>query len=316
MLVVTVFPLIWMGGLVTSTQAGMAVPDWPGTYGYNLFLYPWQEWFFGPWDLFVEHGHRLLGALAGLITVGLVIACFGTRQPKWVCHFSIVLLVLIIAQGALGGIRVLMDERMFALIHGCTGPLFFAFAVSFSVTTSRWWWRPLIPTSVGSRRARSLINMGRMLICLAFVQLVVGALLRHFPLDWRPAGFVHTAYLHVALAVLLVLLTAVHAIWIARWTAWSDGLRASMLWLVHLVVLQFLLGLTTWLLRYGFPLWFADWSIAQYYVIPHHEFWQTVLITGHVAMGSLILAFWTVHVVRGGRWWSIYRTPDSWEKGR
>ncbi len=44
----------------------MAVPDWPTTYGYNMFLYPWQTWLFGPWDLFIEHGHRLLGSLAGL----------------------------------------------------------------------------------------------------------------------------------------------------------------------------------------------------------------------------------------------------------
>ena len=60
LLVCATFPLIWVGGLVTTTQAGMAVPDWPNTYGYNLFLYPWQTWLFGPWDLFIEHGHRLL----------------------------------------------------------------------------------------------------------------------------------------------------------------------------------------------------------------------------------------------------------------
>ena len=61
------FPLIWVGGLVTTYDAGMAVPDWPNTYGYNLFLYPWQTWLSGPWDLFIEHGHRLLGALVGMI---------------------------------------------------------------------------------------------------------------------------------------------------------------------------------------------------------------------------------------------------------
>ena len=61
-LVCATFPLIWVGGLVTTYEAGMAVPDWPTTYGYNLFLYPWQTWICGPWDLFIEHGHRLLGA--------------------------------------------------------------------------------------------------------------------------------------------------------------------------------------------------------------------------------------------------------------
>src|SRR5438132_1897116 len=65
------FPLLWVGGLVTTTKAGMAVPDWPNTYGYNLFLYPWQTWLAGPWDLFVEHGHRMLAASIGLLTIGL-----------------------------------------------------------------------------------------------------------------------------------------------------------------------------------------------------------------------------------------------------
>jgi cytochrome c oxidase assembly protein subunit 15 len=47
------FPLLWVGGLVTTTKAGMAVPDWPNTFGYNLFLYPWTSWLAGPWDIFV-----------------------------------------------------------------------------------------------------------------------------------------------------------------------------------------------------------------------------------------------------------------------
>ena len=54
-LTISVFPLIWVGGLVTTYDAGMAVPDWPGTYGYNLFLYPPETWLSGPFDLFVEH---------------------------------------------------------------------------------------------------------------------------------------------------------------------------------------------------------------------------------------------------------------------
>src|ERR1051325_109674 len=68
------FPLIWVGGFVTTYKAGMAVPDWPNTYGYNLFLYPWQTWIYGPWHLFIEHGHRLLAAGVGLLTIAVAIA--------------------------------------------------------------------------------------------------------------------------------------------------------------------------------------------------------------------------------------------------
>ncbi len=66
---IVTFPLIWIGGLVTTYDAGMAVPDWPGTYGYNLWLYPWTTWLFGPFDLFVEHGHRLLATVVGMLTI-------------------------------------------------------------------------------------------------------------------------------------------------------------------------------------------------------------------------------------------------------
>ena len=69
LLACTTFPLIWVGGLVTTYDAGMAVPDWPNTYGYNMFLYPPTTWLSGPWDLLIEHGHRLLGSLAGLVAI-------------------------------------------------------------------------------------------------------------------------------------------------------------------------------------------------------------------------------------------------------
>ena len=104
-----VFPLIWVGGLVTTYDAGMAVPDWPNTYNYNMFSYPVRDWFFGPWDLFVEHGHRLLGSLSGLVAIGLVIVTWRKEPRKWVCWMSVGLLVLVIAQGILGGLRVLLD---------------------------------------------------------------------------------------------------------------------------------------------------------------------------------------------------------------
>ena len=76
-LALVVFPLIWVGGLVTTYDAGMAVPDWPTTYGDNMFTYSWSAWissaFNGAWDLFIEHGHRLMGSLVGLLYCSLII---------------------------------------------------------------------------------------------------------------------------------------------------------------------------------------------------------------------------------------------------
>src|SRR5438105_3381944 len=138
-LALVTFPLIWVGGLVTTYDAGMAVPDWPGTYGYNLLRYPWQTWLAGPWDLFIEHGHRLLGAMAGLLSIALVAVVLLTDRRRWLVIASLGALALVIVQGVLGGARVLFDERLIALIHGCIGPLFFAYLGGLVVATSRWW---------------------------------------------------------------------------------------------------------------------------------------------------------------------------------
>src|SRR3954468_12199444 len=108
------FPLVWVGGLVTTTKAGMAVLDWPSTYGYNLFLYPWQSWLAGPWDLFVEHGHRLLAASVGMITIGLLAVLYSREKRRWLRVLGFVALGLVIFQGVLGGMRVRLDERTLA----------------------------------------------------------------------------------------------------------------------------------------------------------------------------------------------------------
>ena len=104
-LVCATFPLIWVGGLVTTYDAGMAVPDWPTTYGYNLFLYPWTTWVAGPWDLFIEHGHRLLGALAGMLTIALTVAVFLRDGRLWMRLVVVAALCLVIFQGVIGGQR-------------------------------------------------------------------------------------------------------------------------------------------------------------------------------------------------------------------
>ncbi len=71
------FVLVWMGGLVTSHGAGLAVPDWPNTYGYNMFFFPPAKWIGG---IFFEHSHRLIASAVGLLTLILALWLFGRKS--------------------------------------------------------------------------------------------------------------------------------------------------------------------------------------------------------------------------------------------
>src|SRR5579859_7642702 len=97
------FLLIGLGGLVTSHEAGMSVPDWPTTYGYNMFLFPFHLWTGG---IFYEHTHRLLASLVGFLTIVLT-AWLWVREPRrWLRWLGVSALLAVITQGVLGGLRV------------------------------------------------------------------------------------------------------------------------------------------------------------------------------------------------------------------
>src|SRR6476659_6209560 len=174
------FPLLWVGGLVTTTKAGMAVPDWPNTFGYNLFLYPWTTWLSGPWDVFVEHGHRLFASAVGVLTIGLVVSLCRHDDRRWMRQLGIAALVLVIFQGSLGGMRVLVNERTLAMTHGFVGPLFFALATAIAVFTSPRW--RLASDDSATQLGPQAANIGRLAIAtcvIAYLQIVLGAALRH-----------------------------------------------------------------------------------------------------------------------------------------
>src|SRR5205085_2725076 len=75
------FPLIFMGGLVTSHGAGMSVPDWPNSYGYNMFLFPPRLWIGG---ILYEHTHRLMGTVVGMLSIALAITSWAVEKRRWV----------------------------------------------------------------------------------------------------------------------------------------------------------------------------------------------------------------------------------------
>lgn len=316
------FPLIWAGGLVTTFDAGMSVPDWPTTYGYNMFLYPPSTWLFGPWDLFIEHAHRLLGSLAGILTIAFNVAVWKFDSRLWMRRLGFAALLLVISQGLLGGMRVRMDSNTFARAHGCIGPLFFALSVVMCVTTSKYWRNPAIsrlsngglskgessidglsPTNSSSRNDLTKVVMfgGWFLFALAYVQLVFGAHLRHPNIAWTPSQFRVMVIFHLVTAVILLL----QVINVAR-GYWNLAPRLSRpaKTLLALVVGQIALGILTWRAKYGWPTFLpvlaentADSPIKIFILnalqggtITAESMLQTITVTGHVALGSLILA--------------------------
>ena len=108
--------LIVLGAIVTSKGAGLTVPDWPQSYGYNMFLFPYERWVGG---VFWEHSHRLVASGIGLMTVILAIWIWRVDSRGWMKGLGIFAVVLVIFQGILGGVRVVWLKDELGLIHGC-----------------------------------------------------------------------------------------------------------------------------------------------------------------------------------------------------
>jgi len=295
------FPLIWVGGLVTTYDAGMAVEDWPNTYGYNLFLYPWKTWIFGPFDLFIEHGHRLLGALAGFLTIALLVSLLLAERRTWMKWVGFTALLAVIGQGLLGGMRVLFDDRQLAMIHGCVGPAFFAFTVAICVFTSRFWHSE--GQGEGGRdpvAGRSLAQLALLTLGFSYIQLALGASLRHLPIDATVAYFRGAVVFHLLMAAVVTFHAAAltNLVWKAG-IGW--GLRGPVAVLMGAVILQLILGGGSWVVKYGWPEWIADTNLTAGYTIQTNSLSQALTVTAHVANGSLILAMATMVAVRACR---------------
>jgi cytochrome c oxidase assembly protein subunit 15 len=165
--------LIVAGGMVTSTGSGLAVPDWPNTYGRFMFSFPLEHMVGG---ILYEHGHRLIASAVGFLTIILAVWIWRVDDRRWMRRLGWIALAAVIAQGVLGGITVLYFlPAPVSVAHAGLAEIFFCLTVAIAIFTSERWREPETP-SVDDRMLRRLTIATTALV---YIQILLGATMRH-----------------------------------------------------------------------------------------------------------------------------------------
>lgn len=169
--------LICSGGLVTSTNSGLSVPDWPNSYGYNMFAFPWARWSSG--GVFHEHSHRLIASGVGFLTIILAAWLWFAESRRWLKMLGVIALAAVILQGVLGGLRVIALKDEIGIFHAALAQAFLCLVCFIAFALSRGWDRigSIALLDVAARnRLRALATL---VTALIYLQLILGATMRH-----------------------------------------------------------------------------------------------------------------------------------------
>ncbi len=249
--------LIFAGGLVTSTESGLSVPDWPNTYGYFMFFFPLEKMVGG---IRYEHTHRLIASTVGFLILVLAAWLWRAETRGWVRRLGYVALAAVITQGILGGITVLWYlPDPISIMHASLAQIVFCLTTTIAVVTSPGWKRAYAaggpaPDDVMLRRVALVTT------ALIYLQIVIGATMRHtgaglaipdFPLmfgqlippHWDAKIAIHfTHRLGAVIVTLAILATTGHVFYHHRTR--KELMRPSLL-LLALLVTQISLGALT-----------------------------------------------------------------------
>jgi cytochrome c oxidase assembly protein subunit 15 len=270
---VLTWPLLFVGGLVTTYRVGMAVPDWPTTFGINMFLYNMFEATWGP---FLEHSHRLYAAAVGFYTIVVMLVFLAFDRRKSVKLLGVFVLAAVIAQGVLGGLRVNNNSTTLAMIHGCTGQVYFAFVVVLATITARSWFVERREVE-GVGRLKGFAVASMLFACL---QVVLGAWLRHF-------GSTGALMSHAGLALGVIGLVGAVAWSVHRRSRELPNLIGPVRVMELTVAIQAVLGIAAWWMLRPF-----DGTARAVDTV------QALVRTGHQANSALLLAAAVVLVLR------------------
>jgi cytochrome c oxidase assembly protein subunit 15 len=278
--------LIVAGSLVTSTGSGLAVPDWPTTYGWNMFTFPPSMWVGG---IFYEHGHRLIASTVGVLTIVLATWLWLSERRGWLRRLGLVALAAVILQGILGGITVLYFlPTPVSTAHAGLAEIFFCLTVAIAVFTSPGWC-----TAQGVVDDSRLRLAATATTTLLYIQILLGATMRHmgaglaipdFPLmfggwlpdHWSGAIAVHFSHRVGALGVAMATAATAGRVWYHHGDRRELTRPAALL--LGLTVLQIALG---------------AWTVLSE---------RTVAVnSAHVVCGALLLATSVVLTLRSWR---------------
>jgi len=285
--------------MVTSKNVGLAVPDWPTTFGYNMFLFPVSKWVGG---ILFEHTHRLMGSLVGFLTIILSVWLWLREDRRWVRNLGVIAVVGVILQGILGGLRVTMMKDQIGIFHACVAQGFLGLLVFIALATTKYW-RSIPDRHRDLPRFSRIKGLAIAITAAIYVQLALGATMRHqhrdlaildFPTAngawipdtsavalgrinaWRDArALSNVTPLEIWLQMVhrflaLIIAIAIISFCVRVWTDARDFIvlrRLSMLWII-LVFGQITLG--AWVI----------WSNKA-----------ADVATAHVALGAIMLSF-------------------------
>jgi len=246
--------LILAGSLVTSHDAGLSVPDWPTSYGWNMFTFPRSMWVA---NIFYEHVHRLMASTVGFLTIIMAAWLWIAEPRRWLRRLGFGALGVVIAQGLLGGLTVLFFlPPAVSTAHAGLAEIFFCLTVAIALFTSPGWKAPPSPPADDAwlRRVTSATTVA------IYCQILIGATMRHtgaglaipdFPLmfgglwpdHWNAGIGIHFVHRVGALVVASMALGTSVYIW-RRYAAHPDLTSPALLLLVSLAVQITLGGIT------------------------------------------------------------------------
>jgi cytochrome c oxidase assembly protein subunit 15 len=254
--------LVLAGSLVTSTGSGLSVPDWPTTYGWNMFAFPPSKWVGG---ILYEHGHRLIASTVGFLTIVLAVWLAIQDPRRWMKWLGAAALGAVIAQGVLGGLTVMFFlPASVSTAHAGLAEIFLCMTVAIALFTSPRWIEGYGSgerlENIALRRAATTTTV------LVYVQILVGATMRHtgaglaipdfplmfghaWPTHWDPKIAIHFAHRVGALVVAMAVATTASLVWSRSRRTADHALTRPAALLVALVCVQITLGALTVLSR-------------------------------------------------------------------